>query len=90
MFDTKSRYGALPLRTYGGTIRYVGRRIVPQPSPALRTLAHTVVQGERLDTIAAHYFGDPLQFWRVCDANRTVRPTDLTASPGLAIAIPGA
>ena len=36
-----------------------------------------VSEGERLDNIAAHYVGDPLLFWRICDANGDMRPDAL-------------
>ncbi|HYJ93740.1 MAG TPA: LysM domain-containing protein, partial [Vicinamibacterales bacterium] len=38
---------------------------------------HVVVEGERLDLIAAKYLGDSEQFWRICDANGAVRPAEL-------------
>jgi hypothetical protein len=41
-----------------------------------------VTQGERLDNITARYLDDPQQFWRICDANRAMRPGDLTAGIG--------
>jgi hypothetical protein len=87
MFDPKSRYAGLAQLTYGGSSRYVSRRVVPQP-PSTAGATHTVLQGERLDTIAAQALADPLQFWRICDVNATIRPTDLTASPGDAIVMP--
>jgi hypothetical protein len=40
------------------------------------------MQGERLDNITARYLGDPLQFWRVCDANGAMNPSELTAVIG--------
>ena len=43
---------------------------------------HTVTGGDRLDNLAAHYFGDPELFWRICDANRALRPDDLTETAG--------
>jgi hypothetical protein len=43
---------------------------------------HVVMEGERLDNITAQYVGDPEQFWRICDANRAMRPDGLTATPG--------
>jgi len=41
-----------------------------------------VVAGERLDIIAGAELGDPLAFWRLCDANDAMRPDDLTAEVG--------
>ena len=35
-----------------------------------------------MDQIAASELGDPLQFWRICDANGAMRPQDLTDTPG--------
>jgi len=46
-----------------------------------------VTQGERLDTITARYLGDPTQFWRVCDANDVLQPTELTEEVGNVIKI---
>jgi hypothetical protein len=65
---------------------YVLRRFVP-PADAFATLElHTVVEGERYDTIAARYIGDPLQFWRLADANGVIDPADLE-SPGRTVRI---
>ena len=38
---------------------------------------HRVTAGERLDHLANTYLGDPEQYWRLCDANDTVRPDAL-------------
>jgi hypothetical protein len=40
------------------------------------------VEGDRLDTIAAKYLGDPEQFWRIADANGAMRPEELTDAIG--------
>jgi hypothetical protein len=42
----------------------------------------TVVDGERVDNIAARHFGDSTLFWRLCDANNALRPAALTEVPG--------
>ena len=34
-------------------------------------------RGDRLDNLAAKYFGDPELFWRLCDANGALRPDEL-------------
>jgi hypothetical protein len=77
-----SRYsgvGIAKLETAGGeTIVYLRRRFVPQPERFALLREHVVTQGDRLDNITAQYLGDPEQFWRVCDANRAMRPDDLT------------
>jgi len=40
------------------------------------------VEKDRLDNIAAHYLGDPEQFWRLADANNAMRPEELTEEVG--------
>ncbi len=96
MFEAGSRYAGLPTATVlvpdgrGGTreVTYVRRRFVP-PARGMTALArHTVVQGDRLDTITARHLGDPLQFWRVCDAASAMNPFDLTAEPGRTLVVP--
>jgi hypothetical protein len=91
LFTSSSRYYGLPVETLdlpdGTTITYVTRRFVPAPERFQTLQHHTVTQGERLDNIAAKYLGDPRLFWRLCDANRAMRPEDLTDSPGRALRI---
>jgi hypothetical protein len=86
MFSVTSRYFNIPtakLETAGSEpIAYVRRRFVPPPERFALLQEHTVTQGERLDNITAHFMGDPEQFWRVCDANRAMRPEELTETVG--------
>ena len=92
-FPTDSRYYGYSTLTYttpaGVSVSYLARRIIPQPgAPNYTTVAtHSVVQGDRLDLIAARYLGDPLLFWLLCDANGAMRPIDLVATPGSTITI---
>ena len=76
-----SRYYGLAPSTYvtagGETIRYTSRRFIPQPAAFATISVHSVVQGERIDVMATQFFGDPLLYWRLCDANLAVRPDDL-------------
>jgi hypothetical protein len=71
----------------GRTVVYVRRRFIPPPEQFALLQEHTVQQGERLDTIAARYLGDPEQFWRIADANAAIRPEELTDEPGRRIRI---
>ncbi|HEY5955117.1 MAG TPA: hypothetical protein VIV60_01140 [Polyangiaceae bacterium] len=48
---------------------------------------HRVIAGERLDQLAQKYYGDPLLFWLICDANDTIFPEDLMV-PGRILRIP--
>ncbi len=90
LFQANSRYhnvAIATLDTADGPVNYVKRRFVPQPERFQRLQSHTVQQGERLDNIAAQYLGDPTLFWRLCDANRALKPWVLTEAPGTAISI---
>lgn len=91
LFASTSRYYGLPTATLalpqGRSIVYVERRFVPQPESFQLIQQHTVTQGERVDNIAARFLGDPELFWRLCDANRAMRPEDLTKTPGRVLAI---
>jgi hypothetical protein len=90
-FPTDSRYYNSAVLSYtsptGQSITYLARRFVPQPgAPNYATVAtHTVVQGDRLDLIAAKYLGDPLMYWLLCDANGAISPGSLVETPGTAI-----
>jgi hypothetical protein len=86
LFPATSRYHGLEtarLETaQGKTIVYLRRRFVPQPERFALLQEHTHTQSERLDNISAQYLGDPEQFWRICDANRAMRPDELTETVG--------
>jgi len=86
LFTATSRYFGIATDTLdlagGGTIIYLQRRFVPQPECFQVVQQYTVVQGDRLDNIAAQHLGDPTLFWRLCDANRAMRPWSLTETPG--------
>lgn len=90
MFEPTSRYQEvetvkMTLQNSHGeprVVSYKRRRFLPSGT-AMTTLAeHTVVQGDRLDNLAARYVGDPEQFWRICDANDIMRPEELTEEVG--------
>lgn len=66
-------------------IRYKRMRFVPA---AEGMLGYTVQEGDRPDLAAYRALGDPEQFWRLADVNRTLRPVDLTAVPGRRIGVP--
>ncbi len=96
MFEPTSRYygletGELTVLDESGDPRvlvYVRRRFVPRTPPPATLVSHAVTQGERLDHLAARYFGDPTQFWRICDANGALRPDELVEEPGRRVDIP--
>lgn len=86
LFPSNSRYNdvdtAVLVRPDGTEVVYLQRRFVPQPERFALLQQHLVVEGDRLDNITARYLGDPEQFWRVCDANRAMRPDGLTETIG--------
>ena len=86
IFPPTSRYFNIETAIFEGrdgrAHAYLRRRFVPPPERFSALLEHVVVQGDRLDNITARYLRDPLQFWRVCDANRAMRPEELTETLG--------
>jgi nucleoid-associated protein YgaU len=76
-FAANSRYYGIDTATIrladGRDIAYVRRRFLPQPDQFQVIERYTVVQGDRLDNIAAKYLGDPTLFWRLADANNAMR-----------------
>jgi hypothetical protein len=86
IFPPTSRYALTPtatlVRADGTPVAYLKRRFVPAPENFALLQWHRVLQNERLDTIAWQFLGDPEQFWRLCDANRAMRPEALTDTVG--------
>ena len=86
-----SRYYGLAQKTLeradGTLIPYLGRRIIPLPDRFATIELHVVQQGERPDHVAHLHLGDAEQSWRLCDANASLRPEELTAVPGSSIRI---
>ena len=70
MFGKLSRYRRVPdtavVDAHGRVVAAKDFR----PLPAITgTFLHTVDSGDRLDQLAFTYYGQPLQYWHVCDAN---------------------
>jgi hypothetical protein len=70
VFGKQSRYrGAATVVTTGAAGRVVaGIELRATPTVAATTV-HTVDAGDRLDQLAATFYGQPLFYWRICDAN---------------------
>ncbi len=84
-------YGAATLTCTlpdGTQVKYLARRILPQASIYRSVRTYAVVDGDRLDNLAAKFLGDPLLYWMVCDANTATDPDELTAQVGRSILIP--
>jgi hypothetical protein len=86
-----SRYNNIGTTTYtrpdGTVVRYLNRRIIPQPDQYTTIRQYVVVQGDRVDTVANAQIGDPLLYWILCDANAASVPDELTAEPGRVLSI---
>ncbi|MGK8558159.1 hypothetical protein [Nocardia gipuzkoensis] len=70
MFSTASRYRKVP----DIAVPDAAGRVVPaksiRPLPEVTgRLEHTLQAGDRLDQLAFTYYGRPLDYWRLCDAN---------------------
>ena len=95
MFDPTSRYANLPVATLAlvdakgrrRDVTYARRRFLPARTAVPVLAQHAVIQGDRLDNVTARFLGDPLQFWRVCDANQAMNPDHLLV-PGRTLVIP--
>jgi hypothetical protein len=92
MFAPTSRYANVEKTQVvdqdGRVATYIKRRFLPRAEEMPLLAEVTVTEGDRLDLITARTLGDPEQFWRVCDANNALNPTDLTAESGTAIRVP--
>jgi hypothetical protein len=95
MFEPTSRYYSIETVKMTVTdrngqarvIAYKRRRFIPSLEGTVTIVEHLVTEGDRLDNITARYLGDPVQFWRVCDANLVLLPDELTDDLGEAIRI---
>lgn len=86
LFPPESRYHGIPsvqmTRPDGTLLVYLRRRFLPQPELLALLQEHSVVEGDRLDNLAAQYLGDPTQYWRICDANGAMRPDESIETVG--------
>ena len=83
MFDHTSRYSAIDTASVtladGRDVTYVRRRILPQGESLPTLTLVRVSPGERIDLVANRVYGDPLMFWRLCDANDAMDPLRMLA-----------
>jgi hypothetical protein len=86
LFPANSRYYGVDTNTFttpaGKIIQHLQRRFIPPPEDFALLQNYTVVQGDRLDNIAAKYVGDPERFWQIADANAAMAPEELTEIVG--------
>jgi hypothetical protein len=96
MFDHTSRYYNIETTTLafsdGRTVSYVRRRFLPQGDRLPLLAEVSVVSDERIDAVSNRTLGDPLAFWRICDANNAMDPQqmleDISSDPNRRLRIP--
>ena len=89
-FPPASRYYGMPLvrtKLDGREVACVGRRFLPPLADYERIAVHEIQGGDRLDLLAAQYFADPEQGWRLPEANGVRDPRALLTEAGSRIAI---
>jgi nucleoid-associated protein YgaU len=80
-----SRYAATEVvADADGRAALAARRVPPAPAAAV----HVVVEGERLDTLAARFYGDSRKGWRILDANPDVLDPFTLLTPGRRLRVP--
>jgi hypothetical protein len=91
-FAFSSRYRDVPLRVRaapdGSLETYVARRIIPAVERYVPLGRHKVSGGDRIDRIAAEAFGDPEQYWKICDSNGIAYPAQAAEPDGRLLIIP--
>ncbi|MBB2496655.1 LysM domain-containing protein [Aquipseudomonas ullengensis] len=80
-FPANSRYHGTPTAELNGpdgrSLVYLRRRFVPDPARFVTLQEYQVMEGDRIDRMAATVLGDPEQFWRLPDANGSLKPGEL-------------
>ena len=98
MFDHTSRYANIETTTLtlpgGRMVSCVRRRFLPQGDQLTLLAEVRVTPGEHIDLISNRTLGDPLAFWRICDANNAMDPqamvADVAADANRLLRIPAA
>jgi hypothetical protein len=96
MFDHTSRYYNIETTTLafpdGRMVSYVRRRFLPQGARLPLLAEVSVAPDERIDNVSNRTLGDPLAFWRICDANNAMDPQemleDISGDPNQRLRIP--
>ncbi|MGY2012120.1 LysM peptidoglycan-binding domain-containing protein [Nocardia gipuzkoensis] len=86
-YPQTSRYANVPVVAYHPglgepPVPHLSRRLVPLAERLATLGQHEVVEGDRLDLIAARWYGDPELWWRIADANPSAHPDELTGQIG--------
>lgn len=65
----------------GRTVQYMERRFLPKGEEIGHVGETPVGDDERLDQLANRVVGDPLQYWKLADANNAMNPLSLLKEP---------
>ena len=76
MIGRRSRYAAAVLYT-GHEKTFLGARDRVDTTPRADDRFHTVVAGDRVDLLAARYFGQAELWWVLCDYNDIFFPLEI-------------
>ncbi|WP_226632807.1 hypothetical protein [Novosphingobium profundi] len=91
-FSPQSRYHGLAQHFLPGAdgedVPYLARRIIAAPTCYDFESRVRSDGAQRIDQLAAETIGDPLLYWRICDANGIERPERGTRPEGREIGIP--
>jgi hypothetical protein len=92
-FGPSSRYAGVAIVRYQASladpgVAYLRRRFAPRLRDIATASVHVVHSGDRIDLLAARYFGDVELHWRIADANAATDMLTLTATPGVRVTIP--
>jgi hypothetical protein len=84
-----SRYAATEVVEVAGADGVRRRTLVTRRTPpAPAVFEHVVLDGERLDHLAARFYTDPRKYWLILDANPEELNPLLLLRPGRRIRIP--
>ena len=91
-YKPNSRYAGTALLTYrtedGREITYGARRLMPRPEQFRPLAIYRHNRDRRIDDVANGYYGDPEQYWRICDANLVFWPPDAVRKADARLIIP--
>ena len=81
MFDHTSRYYHIEIATRelpgDHPVSYVRRRFLPRGDDLTLLAEVGVIPDERIDLLSNRTLGDPLAYWRICDANNAMDPQQM-------------
>ena len=83
MFHHTSRYYPIEIADLslpdGRTVTFARRRFLPAGESLPLLSFVNVSPVDRIDLVADRVYGDPLMFWRLCDANDAMDPLQMIA-----------